>query len=103
MIILDSAILSGASVCGHATLRDFPTPVCDDSMINGYTDSSAHQYLFKWVWTGGFLYTVKQRSTDEAAQVCSPPIQYFFQVLPSLGSMHSNTFTATTVRTSILT
>lgn len=44
-IILDSAILSGASVCAHATLRDLtsPTLAYNDSMMNGYTDSDAHQ------------------------------------------------------------
>lgn len=84
MIILDSAILSGASVCGDATLRGltFPTQADVDRMMKGFTGSSAHQwaqFLHKWAWTGSYLYTVKQKGTDEIAQVYWSLIWSFFK------------------------
>lgn len=93
-------------VCGDATLRDltFPTLAYEDSLmifLHWWQCSSVSPISLQMGLEGGFcLYTVKQRGTDEIAHVRWPRIQYFFK---RLSSMHSNTFTATTVRTSILT
>lgn len=76
---------------------------CGNWMMTDYADSSSHQWAkFLSKWTGCYLRPVEQRQTDEIAQV-EHSWTTLFQVLPSLGSMHSNTFTATTVRTSMLT